>query len=93
MSPTEVVDMIRVLNGVRNPEQFKNFLQACWVLLKVACEDSNYADKAVDLLQQCRGSMVKVDAHKMSTKYSGKKLGKKVRKAQISLVAEAKNNI
>ena len=93
MSPTEVVDMIRVLNGVRNPEQFNKFLQACWVLLKVVCEDSNYADKAVDLLQQCRDSMAKVDAHKMSTKYSGIKLGEKIRKTQISLVAEVKKNI
>ena len=93
MSPTEVVEMIRVLNGVRNPEQFNKYLQVCWVLLKVVCEDSNYADKAVDLLQHCRDSMAKVDARSMSMKYSGKKLGKKVRKAQISLVAEAKKNI
>ena len=88
LSAEDIVDLIKALNGLRNPAAYNKFLDTCSVILKVDSGKTREIDLAIELLRNCREQMRAVDAKTLSEMYSDAELRKQVRRAQISMVQE-----
>ena len=82
----EIVDMILAVNGIRNPEQFLSFTDACKIILSTEANSNVDADTSIETLQLCRKAIKDVDAESLAQRYSGIQLTEKIRQARIIAV-------
>ena len=84
--PSTVLDMMLAINGLRNPDQFRNFTAACEIVLKADCGTDNYPAAHGRLFEKCRLAALQVDAAGLSRQYSGAQLQAHIRESRIGAI-------
>ncbi|MDE0309920.1 MAG: multifunctional CCA tRNA nucleotidyl transferase/2'3'-cyclic phosphodiesterase/2'nucleotidase/phosphatase [Acidiferrobacterales bacterium] len=88
LSAERIVDIIRELDGLRNPAQFELFLNACTIVLKTQSASANEVESAIGLMRSMRDQMSQVDAEALSKIYSSEELRRQIRLAQIAAIEQ-----
>lgn len=86
-SAAETAETVLALNGIRDPEKYERFLNACTVVLSVANQNPKKVEQAVSLYRECCERMKSADVKNLANRFQGNELREKIRAAYIDQVS------
>ncbi len=88
LSASVSVQLVRSLDGLRNPQAYERFLAASSVVMEAVGTNANEIRDAIDLMRAIRKQMASVDATALAEQYKNHQMEKAMRTAQTKLVRQ-----